>query len=187
MVEGLEGVRAKQTNTEAPGRELRAQTSPRLQHRIWQAPRAEKASRAEALQVWYGRLQGQRRHPGLRHCKSSLRLRCYLKHPRTRTRAELSGNGQGRLACCSPWGHRGLNNNNNFYLVFRAFATSVVSEKITTFWGDQLCSPSPAMRIHRRQGSKPQVHSRCNLYLKSLLSHHFLLKKKTPLHIDIVC
>ena len=51
MVEGLEGVRAKQTNTEAPGRELRAQTSPRLQHRIWQAPRAEKASRAEALQV----------------------------------------------------------------------------------------------------------------------------------------
>lgn len=52
MVEGLEGVRAKQTNTEAPGRELRAQTSPRLQHRIWQAPRAEKASRAEALQVW---------------------------------------------------------------------------------------------------------------------------------------
>ena len=51
MVEGLEGVRAKQTDTEAPGRELRAQTSPRLQHRTWQAPRAEKASRAEALQV----------------------------------------------------------------------------------------------------------------------------------------
>ena len=49
MVEGMEGVRAKQTNTEAPGRELRAQTSPRLQHQIWWTPRAEKASRAESL------------------------------------------------------------------------------------------------------------------------------------------
>ena len=106
----------------------------------------------------HGRLQGRRRHPGLRRYRSSLRLRFYLKYPRSRTRAELSGNGQGRLACYSPWGHRGLdttvrlNNNNNFYSVFRAFATSVVSEKITTFWGDKLCSPSRSMRIHRRQG-----------------------------------
>ena len=85
-------------------------------------------------------------------------FRCHLKYPRTRTRAELSANGQGGLAGCSPWGHRRLhaperlNNNNSFYLVFRAFAMSVVSEKITTFWGDKLCSPSLAMRIHRRQG-----------------------------------
>ena len=51
MVVGLEGVRAKQTHTEASGRELGAQTSTRLQHSVWQTLRAEKASRAGSLQV----------------------------------------------------------------------------------------------------------------------------------------